>query len=545
MGRNRIMRPQPPAAAARAGRARASRVMSTTATATAATRVRAARGRVSRAREAPATRSAGRLSRCSWGSGPWDRGWWDRGAPARAAGHERRGGAASGPLPTATPHGLPRPRHGHAARHRRRCHPPRPHRPRLPAGSRLDGGPARRVPRNAAGGITAELYLRAGGFPRSRIQDLHEDRALVNAVRPLTDRYAYRPEVVVRASSRRVRAWGLRRTLGWYADHRYRPDHVGIRRASVRAGQRIAVTGAAGFVGGAVVAAARERGDTVVALTRRVWDITTGPHPDAPLSRRPVRRCGGARRRCCHRPGRPPGRLTGEPARHPTRRHLVPGGAAGARVECERLRPVRPTVFAPESAAPVDRYLNAYGASKAAAERLLAGRSDTVVLRPHAVYGPGDPILLSAAACRHPGSHAPATGRRQVTAHAHRPRHPRRRRPARVRAGRAAGGVQRRRRAPGRARGRHPRPARNLDVRIRYVPLVLTPSAPGHAVRGTPPGPRTHTRPHRGPYAPRSGPARHLAGRRGRLVAVRNGERTPRSASGVCVGRPSWNVGSW
>lgn len=77
--------------------------------------------------------------------------------------------------------------------------------------------------------ITASLYLRAGGFPRSRIQDLHEDRALVNAVRPLTARYGRRRDVVVFGSSRRVRAWGLVRTLGWYADHRYRPEHVDIR----------------------------------------------------------------------------------------------------------------------------------------------------------------------------------------------------------------------------------------------------------------------------------------------------------------------------
>jgi glycosyltransferase involved in cell wall biosynthesis len=77
--------------------------------------------------------------------------------------------------------------------------------------------------------ISAELYLRAGGFPRTRIEDLHEDRALVNAVRPLTARYGHRRDVVVRGSSRRVRAWGLVRTLGWYADHRYRPEVVDIR----------------------------------------------------------------------------------------------------------------------------------------------------------------------------------------------------------------------------------------------------------------------------------------------------------------------------
>jgi hypothetical protein len=77
--------------------------------------------------------------------------------------------------------------------------------------------------------ITAGLYQRAGGFPRTAIEDLHEDRALVNAVRRLTRAYGLRRDVKVRGSTRRVRAWGLRRTLAWYADHRYRPSIVDIR----------------------------------------------------------------------------------------------------------------------------------------------------------------------------------------------------------------------------------------------------------------------------------------------------------------------------
>jgi glycosyltransferase involved in cell wall biosynthesis len=78
-------------------------------------------------------------------------------------------------------------------------------------------------------GITAELYEAAGGFPRTRIEDLHEDRALVNAVRRITRDYARRSDVVVFGSSRRVRAWGLRNTLLWYKDHAYRPEVVDIR----------------------------------------------------------------------------------------------------------------------------------------------------------------------------------------------------------------------------------------------------------------------------------------------------------------------------
>jgi glycosyltransferase involved in cell wall biosynthesis len=78
-------------------------------------------------------------------------------------------------------------------------------------------------------GITSDLYLAAGGFPRTKIEDLHEDRALVNAVRRLTRDYARRSDVVVYGSSRRVRAWGLTNTLLWYKDHAYRPEVVDIR----------------------------------------------------------------------------------------------------------------------------------------------------------------------------------------------------------------------------------------------------------------------------------------------------------------------------
>jgi len=77
--------------------------------------------------------------------------------------------------------------------------------------------------------ITSQLYEHAGGFPRTAIEDLHEDRALVNAVRKITWRYRSHPEVVVAASARRAEEWGLLRTLGWYADHRYRPEEVDIR----------------------------------------------------------------------------------------------------------------------------------------------------------------------------------------------------------------------------------------------------------------------------------------------------------------------------
>jgi nucleoside-diphosphate-sugar epimerase len=53
----------------------------------------------------------------------------------------------------------------------------------------------------------------------------------------------------------------------------------------------------------------------------------------------------------------------------------------------------RPSVRVPESAPPATRFLSAYSATKAAAELEYAG-TDAVILRPHAVYGPGDRTLL-------------------------------------------------------------------------------------------------------------------------------------------------------
>ncbi|PYY32725.1 glycosyltransferase family 2 protein [Curtobacterium sp. MCJR17_055] len=71
--------------------------------------------------------------------------------------------------------------------------------------------------------ITSELYERVGGFPRTAIEDTHEDRDLTNAVRRVTDRYGLHREMVVTMSVRRIAVWGIVRSLAWYAGHRYRP----------------------------------------------------------------------------------------------------------------------------------------------------------------------------------------------------------------------------------------------------------------------------------------------------------------------------------
>jgi glycosyltransferase involved in cell wall biosynthesis len=77
--------------------------------------------------------------------------------------------------------------------------------------------------------ITADLYKECGGFPRTKIEDVHEDRALVNNVRKVTDKYKSCKDILVYSSSRRVQEWGLWNTLMWYKDHSFRPEVVDIR----------------------------------------------------------------------------------------------------------------------------------------------------------------------------------------------------------------------------------------------------------------------------------------------------------------------------
>lgn len=77
--------------------------------------------------------------------------------------------------------------------------------------------------------IAARLYERCGGFPRTAIEEQHEDRVLSETVRTLIDNAALRRDVIVYNSARRVRAWGVVNTLRWYRNHGYRPSLVDIR----------------------------------------------------------------------------------------------------------------------------------------------------------------------------------------------------------------------------------------------------------------------------------------------------------------------------
>jgi glycosyltransferase involved in cell wall biosynthesis len=77
--------------------------------------------------------------------------------------------------------------------------------------------------------ITAELYQRAGGFPRASIEQVHEDRALSERVRTLTARGGVRNNVVVYCSARRAKRYGYLRTALWYIAHWCRPTDVDVR----------------------------------------------------------------------------------------------------------------------------------------------------------------------------------------------------------------------------------------------------------------------------------------------------------------------------
>jgi glycosyltransferase involved in cell wall biosynthesis len=77
--------------------------------------------------------------------------------------------------------------------------------------------------------ITAELYEKAGGFPRTKIEEVHEDRELSEKVRCLTAHGARVENVIVYNSLRRLRDYGYRNTLKWYWNHLYQPKIVDVR----------------------------------------------------------------------------------------------------------------------------------------------------------------------------------------------------------------------------------------------------------------------------------------------------------------------------
>jgi nucleoside-diphosphate-sugar epimerase len=162
-------------------------------------------------------------------------------------------------------------------------------------------------------------------------------------------------------------------------------------------GLRVAVTGASGFCGGFVARAAAAAGATVVCLGRRpgpagefrYWDATRTP-PDLSGTDLVLHLAAAV--------GDPPPGLAAEAAF----RAVNVDGAARL-LEAAATRGVvwmsSASVYAAGAATRPIREdhplggMTAYGRTKAAGER-LALDAGAVVLRPRAVYGPGDPHLL-------------------------------------------------------------------------------------------------------------------------------------------------------
>ncbi|HEX5826153.1 MAG TPA: NAD(P)-dependent oxidoreductase [Candidatus Limnocylindrales bacterium] len=186
---------------------------------------------------------------------------------------------------------------------------------------------------------------------------------------------------------------------------------------------RVAVTGTSGFVGGAVAQALVARGDEVVSVGRTIpadpalaathlaWDLASGD--GAPGVLRDVDAVVHAAARVA------PWGLAG-----PFHRTTVEGtrrllDGVGARTRLVVIGSA--SVYDPRRAAAVDtparepegpvddsRYLNAYARAKAAQELVVRRtRPDALVLRPRAVWGPGDRALLPRLLARVRGSILP------------------------------------------------------------------------------------------------------------------------------------------
>ena len=159
---------------------------------------------------------------------------------------------------------------------------------------------------------------------------------------------------------------------------------------------RIAVTGASGFVGGVAATALAARGHSVIGFGRtphgwsgeyRQWDLADGPLSDLAVDA------------VVHAAALADDWATPSAARaaNVDGTRAVIASFPGARFVHISTSSVydafTPTVKGVETAPPAARHLSNYSSSKALAETLFEGL-DVAILRPHAVYGPGDTTLL-------------------------------------------------------------------------------------------------------------------------------------------------------
>ncbi len=165
-------------------------------------------------------------------------------------------------------------------------------------------------------------------------------------------------------------------------------------------GQLIVVTGATGFVGGRLVSALSQRGHEVIAFGRRPapmlpnyqrWDISVGPI-DPPRAVDAVVHCAGL----VSDWGSPSAFVA---ANVIGTRHVLQSFAAAPRFvyvsTASVYDPASSTIRLTEAAPYARSYLNNYARTKMLAECEIRGSGrPSIILRPHAVYGPGDTTLL-------------------------------------------------------------------------------------------------------------------------------------------------------
>ncbi|MBI3224875.1 MAG: glycosyltransferase family 2 protein [Mycolicibacterium cosmeticum] len=78
-------------------------------------------------------------------------------------------------------------------------------------------------------GIRAITYVECGGFPRTKIEDVHEDKQIVNRVRKVSSNLGYRRDAIVRYSNRRAAHGGIVNNLRWYLNHGGGSEVVDVR----------------------------------------------------------------------------------------------------------------------------------------------------------------------------------------------------------------------------------------------------------------------------------------------------------------------------
>jgi nucleoside-diphosphate-sugar epimerase len=160
---------------------------------------------------------------------------------------------------------------------------------------------------------------------------------------------------------------------------------------------RIAVTGASGFIGGAIATALVADGHSVIGFGRRPsgwngdyreWDLARTPLADTPEVDAVIHAAAVTDERA-------PLAVAMRANRDGTFRALVafPGARFVHLSTSSVYDAFTPTIDAVESDGPAELFLSSYSRSKVAAEREVA-RVGGIILRPHAVYGPGDTTLL-------------------------------------------------------------------------------------------------------------------------------------------------------